>query len=131
MPAHLAAALLDGRLLLQGIGRLTLVLQQFALAAAAVGTLTLLEAATTFPSIVKVAAVLCLGFTGARLCLRRVWQAAQPSQVSLDSLKPVSSLMYAGARAAAVAFLSWRHPEAQGGRLHAPPCAATLCSFCR
>lgn len=50
---------------LQGIGRLTLVLQQFALAAAAVGTLTLLEAANTFPSIVKVAAVLCLGFTGA------------------------------------------------------------------
>ena len=51
----------------QGLGRLSLVLQQFALASGAVGILTFLNAASMHPPVVRLAAMMCIATTGMTL----------------------------------------------------------------
>ena len=49
---------------MQGLSRLTMVLQQFGIAAAALGSVHMLEAATVFPPITRIAAFLFISVSG-------------------------------------------------------------------
>ena len=108
----LIAAISISRTVVQGIGRLSLVLQQFALASGAVGILTFLNAATKHPPIVKFAAALCIGTTGEPpLCswhLRRddILRLSRPCSTQQAHRTPSAETVCMPATAAADVHLS-------------------------